>query len=87
MTRPRQITEAQKQQVLERQGLRCFIDHHPIESEADVEFDHIRPYAAGGESSVDNIAVVCKRHNRDKRDLTLAEYRDRLAMRSFFAGS
>lgn len=83
----RQITDPQKRDVLERQGLRCFIDNHPIESEADVEFDHIRAYAAGGESTVDNIAVVCKRHNRDKRDLSLTEYRDRLAMRSFFAGA
>lgn len=87
MTRPRQITEAQKREVLDRQGLRCFIDNHPIESEADIEFDHIRAFAAGGETTVDNIAVICKRHNRDKRDLSLAEYRDRLAMRAFFAGA
>lgn len=87
MTLPRQITEAQKQEVMARQGLRCFIDNHPIESEADVEFDHIRAYSTGGETTIDNIAVLCRRHNRDKRDLSLAEYRDRLAMRAFFAGA
>jgi 5-methylcytosine-specific restriction endonuclease McrA len=61
---PRQITDAEKQTVLERQGKRCFIDNHPIELDSDVEYDHIHPYAEGGPSRVDNIAVVCKKHNR-----------------------
>lgn len=86
-TQTRQITDAEKQQVLDRQGLRCFIDDHPIESEDDVEFDHISPFAEGGATSIDNIAVVCKKHNREKRTLSLGEYRDRLALKRFFEGA
>lgn len=83
----RQISEAEQQIVLQRQGLRCFIDHHPIESEGDVEYDHIRPYSEDGTSHIDNIAVVCKRHNREKRTLSLSEFRDRLELRKFFEGA
>ncbi len=87
MAGARQISDSEKSQVLERQGLRCFIDNHVIESEDDVEFDHVHPYSEGGASSIENIAVVCKRHNRDKRNLSLSEYRDRLQLRAFFAGA
>jgi hypothetical protein len=87
MADARQITESEKQTVLERQGMRCFIDNHPIESEEDVEFDHIHPYSEAGRTAIENIAVVCKRHNREKRNLSLSEYRDRLALRQFFEGA
>jgi hypothetical protein len=87
MTQARQISDSDKQTVLARQGLRCFIDGHPIESEDDVEFDHIHPYSEDGRTAIDNIAVVCKRHNRDKRNLSLSEFRDRLALRQFFEGA
>ena len=86
MVASRQITEAEKQAVRTRQGLRCFIDDHPIDSDADVEFDHIRPFAEGGQSHADNVAIVCMKHNREKRTLSLGEYRDRLQLRRFFEG-
>jgi hypothetical protein len=28
-----------------------------------VEFHHLKPYAAGGEASIDNVALRCRRHN------------------------
>jgi hypothetical protein len=87
VTQARQISEAEKATVLERQGRRCFIDDHPIESDEDIEFDHIEPYSEGGPTAISNIAVVCKRHNREKRNLALGEYRDRLALRHFFQGA
>lgn len=87
LSQTRQITEAEKRAVLERQGLRCFIDNHPIESEADVEYDHIQAFSEDGKTDIDNIAIVCKRHNREKRTLSLSEYRDRLSLRRFFEGA
>ncbi len=85
MAGPRQITEKEKQDVLARQGLRCFIDNHPVDSAVDLEFDHINPYSEGGPSTVDN--GVCKKHNREKRTMTLGQYRDRLALKRFFDGA
>ena len=87
MSERRQITDAEKQAVIQRQGLRCFIDNHPVDSESDLEFDHIHPWSEGGPSNIDNIAAVCKKHNREKGTLFIGQYRDRLALKSFFAGA
>lgn len=83
----RQITEAEKQQVLERQGLKCFIDDHPVAGAEELEYDHVWPFSEGGPSTIQNIAAVCKKHNREKSSLALGEYRDRLGLRSFFEGA
>ena len=83
----RQISDVEKDEVLARQGLRCFIDNHPVADASELEFDHIQPHSEGGPSSTDNVAAVCKKHNREKGALTLSEYRDRLDLRAFFEGA
>jgi hypothetical protein len=83
----RQISDAEKKIVVERQGLRCFIDNHPVDSAANLEFDHIRPFSERGESEIANIGGVCKKHNRQKGALSLSEYRDRIALQKFFEGA
>lgn len=87
MVSRRQISDAEKQSVLATQGLRCFIDNHPVESEAELEFDHIAPFAEGGRSETSNIGAVCRKHNREKGVLSLSEFRDRLDLRRFFEGA
>jgi 5-methylcytosine-specific restriction endonuclease McrA len=37
------------------------------------EFDHRVPYAKNGESTIDNLGIVCKQANRMKHDMTVAE--------------
>lgn len=83
----RQISDADKSSVLARQGERCFIDNHPVESVSDFEFDHITPFSEGGPSEPGNIGAVCRKHNREKGALSLSEYRDRLDLRRFFEGA
>lgn len=73
--------------MLQRQGLKCFIDGHPVASVDELEYDHVWPYAEGGVSEVQNIAAVCKKHNREKGTLSLGEFRDRRALRGFFEGA
>jgi hypothetical protein len=84
----RQITEAEKQQVLAQQrrngALYCFVDDHPIENERDVEFHHIKPFSEDGPSETGNIGAVCKEHHRRIRTLSLSEFRDQLAMARYF---
>ena len=77
-------TLEQKAEVLRIHGMRCFIDAHPIDSEEDLEFDHIVPIAGGGTTTVENLAPVCRKHNRQKRTMSLSEYRDYLHLGSFF---
>jgi len=84
MTERIPLTESQKQQILSRDDQRCFVDGHPIESVNDIQFDHIRPVAEGGPSEVDNLAVVCRKHNQRKGKQSLTEYRDQLGLEAFF---
>src|ERR1700677_3351365 len=85
----RQITDSEKEQVLAQQrrngALYCFVDDHPIEDEEDVEFHHIKPFSEDGPSETANIGAVCKEHHRRIRTLSLSEFRDQLAMDTFFA--
>jgi hypothetical protein len=85
MTERRQITETEKREILKRQDMHCFIDGHPLQPDEAIEFDHIRAFTEGGGSTISNIGAVCKKHNREKGTLSLAEYRDRLALSRFFA--
>jgi len=84
----RQITDAEKQQVLTQQRrngvLYCFVDDHPIENDEEVEFHHIRPFSESGPSEPANIGAVCKEHHRRIRTLSLSEFRDQLEMARFF---
>ena len=75
MTDRRQLTDPEKEAVIARCGMRCFINDHPIESDADLEFDYIHGVRKG-EGTVDNMAPVCMRHKRRKGNLSLFEYRD-----------
>lgn len=83
MAERRTLTEAEKTQLLDQYGMRCFIANHPIDDD-DLEFDHIRAIATGGPTTLDNMAPVCKRHNRQKGKMSLSEYRDKLNLSSFF---
>jgi hypothetical protein len=84
----RQLTDPEKKQVLTQQRrngvLYCFVDDHPIESEDDVEFHHIKPFSEEGPTEIANIGAVCKDHHRRIRTLSLSEFRDQLAMARFF---
>lgn len=45
-------------------ALYCFVDDHPIESDGDVEFHHIKPFSEDGPTEIANIGAVCKDHRR-----------------------
>jgi len=85
----RQITEAEKAKLISkyRQAdgfVHCFVDNEKIENEKEIQFDHIEPFVKVEETSLDNIAPVCKNHNLAKKEMTLSEYRDKLQMENFF---
>ncbi len=83
MAERRELTNSEKAEILSLHGLRCFIDGHPI-TEDELEFDHIMPVAVGGTTTLDNLAPVCRKHNRQKGTMTLSEYRDYLKLGLFF---
>lgn len=62
----RRIPAAVQRAVMRRDGHRCtFVaaDGRRCESRTRLEFDHVRPLARGGQTSVDNLRLRCRAHN------------------------
>jgi hypothetical protein len=61
------VGRATRRTVLERDGLRCsWVDPEGVRCDARawLEHDHRRPRGKGGGSSVDNVRLLCRSHNR-----------------------
>jgi hypothetical protein len=80
----RELTETEKQTLLKKYGLKCFVDDHPVKSEEELEFHHIIPFSEGGSTDLQNMAPVCREHHRRLGTLSLSEFRDKLSMEAFF---
>lgn len=68
----RTISERLKVQVLMRDGNKCKLCGITVTGE-DIHFDHIKPWSKGGETVLDNIQVLCAKHNLAKGDLEYNE--------------
>ena len=80
----RQLSESEKQEVIKRYGMKCFVDNHPIKTLDEIEFHHVIPFSEGGSTDIQNMAPVCKEHHRRLGTLSLSEFRDKLTMERFF---
>lgn len=85
ITLQRQITEDEKQRIIEIHGRRCYATGHEISKDEAVFFDHIKAFADGGPTSIDNIAPMCKYHNESKGRLPLEDFRIKLKLDNFFS--
>ena len=85
ITLKRQIDDEDKAIILGRHGRKCFATGHPIPEGEPVQFDHIRAFASGGISEIDNIAPMCGQHNKEKGTLPLEDFRIKLRLQEFFA--
>ena len=50
----RQLSDAEKQIVLDRHGRICYATGHAIPQGDAIHFDHIKAYAEGGETDLNN---------------------------------
>lgn len=74
--RSRHIPRAVRRAVAERDGQRCtYVSPAGIRCNQTrrLEFNHITPYACGGEATVDGINLLCKTHNDLKARLDFGE--------------
>lgn len=85
VTLRRQLSEADKQQILAVHGRTCFATGHPIPTDEPVQFDHIRAWSTHGASELENIAPMCETHNKQKGTLPLDDFRVKLRLQEFFA--
>jgi len=67
-TTKRDISERLKVQVLMRDGNKCKLCGITVTGE-NIHFDHIRPWSKGGETILENIQVLCAKHNLAKGNL------------------
>ncbi len=67
-TQSRYIPKAIRQTLWERAEGRCEykdrLSHRRCESRYRLEFEHCKPFAAGGKTHPDNMRVLCSEHNR-----------------------
>jgi 5-methylcytosine-specific restriction endonuclease McrA len=66
-TNPRQIPAEVQRAVWERDGGQCTYvsaDGHRCGERGKLELDHIVPVAKGGDSTVENLRLLCSAHNR-----------------------
>jgi hypothetical protein len=68
----RNISERLKVQVLMRDGNKCKLCGITVTGE-DIHFDHVKPWSKDGETVLDNIQVLCAKHNLVKGDLEYKE--------------
>lgn len=80
----RQLTNDEKERIIAQHGRTCFANGHEIPEDESVHFDHIRAFALGGPSELNNIAPMCPQHNRAKGTLPLFDFRIRLKIEKFF---
>lgn len=80
----RQISDDEKKVILKRHGRVCFATGHKINEDENVHFDHIKAFASGGASEIDNIAPMCKKHNQQKGQLPLYDFKVKLKIDDFF---
>jgi hypothetical protein len=68
-----EFTEAEKKQILERDGYKCVVCGLGRENGLDLHIDHIKPRSSGGEGIVSNGQVLCAPHNFIKKNLNQTE--------------
>jgi 5-methylcytosine-specific restriction endonuclease McrA len=61
------FTEAQRKQVLERDGYKCVICGLGREQGLDLQVDHIKPKELGGKADISNGQTLCAKHNFMKK--------------------
>lgn len=64
----RNISERLKVQVLMKDGNKCKLCGIKVTGE-NIHFDHIKPWSKGGETVLENLQVLCAKHNLAKGNL------------------
>jgi hypothetical protein len=85
ITLKRQLTDSEKQTVLQQHGRTCYSTGHSISEDEQIHFDHIKAFSLGGASDTTNIAPMCATHNKEKGQLSLFDFRTKLRLKEFFS--
>lgn len=81
----RKLNPDEEHRVLEQHGRVCFATGHQIPETDLLEFDHIKAFGYGGVTEINNIAPMCRTHNRAKGTLALYDFRTKVKIEEFFS--
>jgi HNH endonuclease len=91
---PRYVPAAVKRAVSERDERRCtFVSESGKRCErGSLEYDHIEPIARGGQSTVENVRLLCRAHNQHAAERTygaefMSSKRDQARQRTRASGT
>jgi hypothetical protein len=68
-----EFTQAEKNEILKRDGYKCVVCGLGREHGLDLHVDHIKPRSLGGQGTVENGQVLCAPHNFVKKNLSQTE--------------
>jgi hypothetical protein len=68
-----EFTQAEKNEILKRDGYKCVICGLGRANGLDLHIDHIKPRSLGGQGTVENGQVLCAPHNFIKKNLSQTE--------------
>ena len=68
-----EFTQAEKNEILKRDGYRCVVCGLGRENGVELHIDHIKPRSLGGQGTVENGQVLCAPHNFIKKNLSQTE--------------
>ena len=80
----RQLNDEEKRTILNQHGRICYATGHPIPEGEKIHFDHIKAYVNNGPTDLNNIAPMCEKHNLQKGQLPLEDFRIKLRIEDFF---
>lgn len=68
-----EFTQADKNEILKRDGFKCVVCGQGRENGLDLHIDHIKPRSLGGQGTIENGQVLCAPHNFIKKNLSQTE--------------
>lgn len=80
----RQLNDDEKEIILNRFGRVCYANGHAIPDGEKIHFDHIKAFVNNGPTDLNNIAPMCEKHNLEKGQLPLEDFRIKLRIEDFF---
>lgn len=79
------FTEAQKQEIMRRDGYHCVICGLGPEHGVELQVDHIKPKDKGGKATIENGETLCAKHNFQKKNYKQTESGKRYFMKLYEA--
>lgn len=77
------FTEAQKKQILERDGYKCVICGKGLNEGVELHIDHIKPKDLGGKATIENGQTLCSQHNFLKKNFKQTETGKKMFIRLY----